>query len=127
MVYITKTVDYSFEDALDKVIENLKKEGFGVITEIDVKQTLKEKIGAEFRKYRILGACNPNFAFQVLQIEDKVGLLMPCNVIVQEHENGKVEVTTFNPIKSTPLITNPVIEELANDVECKLTEVIKKL
>lgn len=127
MVYITKTVDYSFEEALERVIENLKKEGFGVITEIDVKQILKEKIGADFRKYRILGACNPNFAHQALQAEDKVGLLLPCNVVVQEHGNGKVEVTTFNPIKSMPFPTNTVIEDLANDVECKLTEVIKKL
>lgn len=127
MVHITKFLEIPFEEAINKVTEALKKEGFGIITEIDVKKTLKEKIGADFRKYRILGACNPNLAFRMLQQDDKVGLLMPCNVIVQEHDDGRTEVSTFNPIKSMPLATNTTIEEVADDIECRLTAVIKNL
>jgi len=127
MVYITKKVNYSFDDTIKKVTEGLKEEGFGIITEIDVKKTLKEKIDVDFRKYRILGACNPVFAHKALQEEDKIGVLLPCNVVVQECEDGQIEVTTFNPIKSMPISHNPAIEEMANEVECKLTDVIKKL
>lgn len=127
MVHITKFLEIPFEDAIGKVTEALKKEGFGIITEIDVKKTLKDKLGADFRNYRILGACNPNLAFRMLQQDDKVGLLMPCNVVIQEHEDGRTEVTTFNPIKSMPLASNPAIEEVADDIECKLTAVIRSL
>jgi uncharacterized protein (DUF302 family) len=127
MVYITKIVGYGFEEAIQKVTAALKQEGFGIITEIDVQKTLKEKIDADFRRYRILGACNPGFAYRALQLEDKIGLLMPCNVIVQEHPHGKTEITTFNPFKSMPILNNPEIEKLANEIECKLTDVIKNV
>lgn len=127
MVHITKFLEIPFEEAIVKVTEALKKEGFGIITEIDVKKTMKEKLGADFRKYRILGACNPNLAYRMLQQEDKIGLLMPCNVIVQEHADGRTEVTTFNPIKSMPIGSNPAVEEVADDIECKLTAVIRSL
>lgn len=127
MVHITKFLGIPFEDAIVKVTETLKKEGFGIITEIDVKQTMKEKLGADFRKYRILGACNPHLSYKMLQLDDKTGLLMPCNVIVQEHDDGRIEVSTFNPIKSMPQVSNPDIEEVADDIECKLTAVIRNL
>jgi uncharacterized protein (DUF302 family) len=127
MIYITKIVEYSYEDALVRVTEALKKEGFGVITEIDVRKILKEEINEDFRKYKILGACNPRFAFQALSLDPMVGLLMPCNVIVQEHPDGKVEVTTFNPIANMPGVVNPKLEDLSKDMECKLTDAIKQL
>jgi uncharacterized protein (DUF302 family) len=94
---IGKTVNCSFEEAIDRVTGKLKEQGFGILTEIDVRQTLKEKIGADFRKYRILGACNPPFAHQALKAELNVGLLLPCNVIVYETDDGRVQVTGFNP------------------------------
>ena len=125
--HFSKKVDLSFDDAIEKVTGLLKDEGFGIITEIDVKKTLKEKIDADFRNYRILGACNPVFAHKALQMDDKIGVLLPCNVVVQQCEDGLIEVTTFNPIKAMPITSNPVIEEMANEVECKLTNVINKL
>jgi len=127
MIYITKKVNYSFEEAIEKVTANLKGEGFGIITEIDVKETLKQKIDVEFRNYKILGACNPTFAHQALVQDPMIGVLLPCNVVVQEWNTGEIEVTTFNPIKAMPISNDPKIEEMANEVECKLTEVIKKL
>jgi uncharacterized protein (DUF302 family) len=109
------------------VTESLRNQGFGIITEIDVRKTIKEKLDADFRKYKILGACNPQFAHKALQIDPMIGLLMPCNVIVQEHDDGRVEVTTFNPIANMPGISNPKLEDLATDMECKLTDAIKSL
>jgi uncharacterized protein (DUF302 family) len=127
MIYITRIVDYSYDDALVRVVEALKSEGFGIITEIDIKKVMKEKLGADFRRYKILGACNPHFAHQALLADPMVGLLLPCNVIVQEYDDGKVEVTTFNPITNMQGHVEPKLEELSKDVECKLTGVIKKL
>jgi uncharacterized protein (DUF302 family) len=127
MIYITRIVDYSYDDALVRVVEALKSEGFGIITEIDIKKVMKEKLGADFRRYKILGACNPHFAHQALLADPMVGLLLPCNVIVQEYDDGKVEVTTFNPITNMQGYVEPKLEELSKDVECKLTGVIKKL
>ena len=98
--YISKIVDYSFDDALIKVQEELKKEGFGVLTEIDVQSTLKNKLNVDFRKYKILGACNPPLAHKAMKAEDKIGVLLPCNVIVQETEDKKIEVAFMNPIVS---------------------------
>lgn len=127
MVYITKKVSYSFDEAIEKVTENLKIEGFGIITEIDVKNTFKQKLDVDFRNYRILGACNPSFALKVLEQDPMIGVLLPCNVVVQELDDGQIEVTTFNPIKAMPKTNDSLIEEMANEIECKLTEVIKKL
>ena len=98
--YFNKTLNLSFDKAIARVTEELKKEGFGILTDIDVKATLKQKLDVEFRKYRILGACNPPFAYKALQTEDKIGTMLPCNVIVQEISDGQVEVTAIDPLAS---------------------------
>jgi len=118
----------SFDEALTLVTEELKKEGFGVLTEIDVKTTLKNKIDVDFKKYTILGACNPGFAHRALQVEDKVGVsLLPCNVVVEENEEGKIEVSAIDPMALTPVIGNDAINEIAAGVKQKLERVIKNL
>ena len=117
----------SFEEAIEQVTAELKKEGFGVLTEIDVKETLKKKIDVDFKKYKILGACNPHFAHKVLTKEDKIGVFLPCNVVVEEHENGEVEVSAVDPIASMLAVENKGIEELAKEVQQKLKRVIESL
>ncbi len=117
----------SFEEAIEKVTAELKKEGFGVLTEIDVKETLKKKIDVDFKKYKILGACNPHFAYKVLKSEDKIGVFLPCNVVVEEHENGEVEVSAVDPIASMAAVENKGIVELAKEVQQKLKQVIENL
>ena len=116
-----------FDEAIEKVKAELKKEGFGVLTEIDVKETLKKKINVEFKKYKILGACHPQFAYEALQKEDKIGVFLPCNVIVEEHDNGEVEVSAVDPIASMISIKNESIGDLANEIQKKLMQVIKNL
>lgn len=125
--YISTTFDGSFDDAITKVTEELKKEGFGVLTEIDVKETLKKKLDVDFKKYKILGACNPNFAYQALQTEDKIGTMLPCNVIVEEHEDGSVEVSAVNPIASMQAVSNDDLHPIAEQVRSNLEKVINKL
>jgi uncharacterized protein (DUF302 family) len=125
--YISKKVAVSFEKALDRVREELKKEGFGVLTEIDVRDTLKKKLDVEFRNYRILGACNPPFAYKALQAEERIGLLLPCNVIVQERPDGTVEVAAIDPAASMQAVTNPALPEIAGQVREKLRKVIERL
>jgi uncharacterized protein (DUF302 family) len=125
--YIGKTVDLSFDQAVARVTEELKKEGFGILTEIDVQQTLKKKLDVDFRKYRILGACNPPLAYKALKAEDKIGVMLPCNVIVQETADGKVEVSAIDPIASMQAINNPGLLDLAEEVQGKLKKVINKL
>lgn len=125
--YFSKIVDYNFDDAIDKVTEELKKEGFGVLTEIDVKATFKKKLDIDFRKYRILGACNPNFAHQAIVAESKIGTMLPCNVIVQELENGKVEVSAVNPVASMMAIKNDTLGPIAEQVRDNLKKVIDSL
>ncbi len=122
---ILKTKD--FEKAIEQVNEELSKEGFGVLTEIDVKETLKKKIDADFKKYRILGACNPHFAFKSLQKEDKIGVFLPCNVIVEEHDNGEIEVSAVDPIASMMSVANESLGEIATEVQQKLKRVIENL
>ncbi|HRX12093.1 MAG TPA: DUF302 domain-containing protein [Draconibacterium sp.] len=117
----------SFEEAIEKVTAELKNEGFGVLTEIDVKETLKKKIDVDFKKYKILGACNPHFAHKVLTKEDKIGVFLPCNVVVEEHENGEVEVSAVDPIASMLAVENKGIEDLAKEVQQKLKRVIESL
>jgi uncharacterized protein (DUF302 family) len=119
--YKAKTVDLSFDEAIQKATEELKKVGFGVLTEIDVKATLKKKIDVDFRNYKILGACNPQFAHKALQAEDKVGVLLPCNVIVQETEDGNVEVAIMNPAEAMSVVKNENLEPIAGEVN-KLLE-----
>lgn len=125
--YFSKTVDLAFDDAVVKVTEELKKEGFGVLTEIDVAKTLKEKIGAEFRPYRILGACNPDFAHKALLTEDRIGLMMPCNVVVQERPGGVVEVAAVDPVASMQAVERPELAIVAGEVRDKLARVIDNL
>jgi uncharacterized protein (DUF302 family) len=125
--HFTTTLNTSFDDAIARVTEALKKEGFGVLTEIDVKETLKKKLGVEFRPYKILGACNPPFAYQALLAEDKIGLMLPCNVVVQELAPGKVEVSAVDPIASMQAVDNPKLGEVAKQVQTKLKAVIDHL
>lgn len=121
--YFSKTIDTDFDNAVIRVTEELKKEGFGVLTDIDVKATLKKKLGADFHKYRILGACNASFAYQALQVEDKIGTMLPCNVIVQE-KNGKTEISAVDPLASMQAVENEKLEGIAHQVREKLRKVI---
>jgi uncharacterized protein (DUF302 family) len=125
--YLSKVLDTPFEESVTKVTEELRKEGFGVLTEIDVKGTLKKKLNVDFRKYRILGACNPPFAYQALQTEDKIGLMLPCNVILQELESGKVEVAIVDPVASMLAVENPKLRAVADQVKGKLQTVVDNL
>ncbi|MCF8259579.1 MAG: DUF302 domain-containing protein [Melioribacteraceae bacterium] len=125
--HISKKVNLSFDETLEKVTEELKKVGFGVLTEIDVKATLKKKIDVDFRNYKILGACNPNFAHKALTAEDKVGVLLPCNVVVQEWENGEVEISAMNPMEAMSVIKNEKMPELANEVKSLLEQVVSNV
>jgi uncharacterized protein (DUF302 family) len=125
--YISTTTNSTFEEAIEKVTDELKKEGFGVLTEIDVKATLKKKLDIDFKKYKILGACNPPFAYKALQAEDKIGTMLPCNVIVEEHEDGTVEISAVNPIASMQAVNNPGLGDIAEEVRSRLEKVIKSV
>ena len=125
--YFNKILKVSFDEAVARVKDELKKEGFGILTEIDVQETLKKKLNVDFRKYRILGACNPPFAYQALQAEDKIGTMLPCNVIVQELAEGNVEVAAIDPIASMQAIRNPKLQGIAEQVQAKLKKVIESL
>ncbi len=121
--YISKTVGLSFDEAVTRVTQELKKEGFGILTEIDVQKTLKEKLGVDFKKYRILGACNPPLAHQALLAEEQIGLLLPCNIIVYEKEK-KTTVSVFDPMTMGVLVDNPKLEPIAKQVKEKLQRVL---
>jgi uncharacterized protein (DUF302 family) len=125
--YFNTTVTGNFEDIVKKTTEVLKEEGFGVLTDIDVKATLKKKLDVDFKKYRILGACNPPFAFKALQVEDKIGTMLPCNVIVQELAGGKIEVAAIDPVVSMQAVQNPDLHAIADQVQKKLKKVIASL
>lgn len=125
--YFSKILNISFDEAIGKVTEELKKEGFGIMTEIDVKDAMKKKLNVDFRKYRILGACNPPYAYRALMEEDKIGTMLPCNVIVQETPDGKVEVAAIDPIASMQAVRNPALEGIALEVQSKLKKVIDNL
>jgi uncharacterized protein (DUF302 family) len=125
--YFSKILQTTLEDAVSRVSEELKKEGFGVLTEIDVKETLKKKLNVDFRKYRILGACNPQYALKALEAEDKIGTMMPCNVIVQEIAGVGVEIAAIDPVASLQAVKNPKVEEIARQVRDKLRDVIERL
>jgi uncharacterized protein (DUF302 family) len=122
-----KKLEISFEKAVARVTEELKKEGFGILTEIDVKETLKKKLNVDFQKYTILGACNPPFAYQALQAEEKIGLMLPCNVVVRETPDGKIEVSAIDPVASMLAIKNPGLQEVAEQVRAKLKKVIDQV
>jgi uncharacterized protein (DUF302 family) len=126
--YISTTLkNTTFKDAIEKTTAALKEEGFGVLTEIDIKATLKKKLDADFYNYTILGACNPQMAHQALQAENKIGTMLPCNVIVQEREPGTVEVSAVDPAASMMAVQNDALVSIAKDVQEKLTKVIKSI
>jgi len=117
----------NFDEAIEKVAAELKKEGFGILNEIDIQETLKKKIDVDFKKYKILGACNPHFAHKALMSEDKIGVFLPCNVVVEEHENGDVEVSIVDPIASMSAVENKELGVLASEIQQKLMNVINNL
>ncbi len=125
--YFSKTLEIGFDEAVDRAIEELKKEGFGILTDIDVRAAMKKKLNVDFKNYRILGACNPPFAYQALQAEDKIGTMLPCNVIVQENDKGNVEVSAIDPIASMQAVQNPKLQDVAEQVRAKLKRVIDSL
>ncbi len=125
--YIAKQLQMSFEDALTAVTDALRAEGFGVLTEIDVQATLKAKLDVDFRKYRILGACNPSFAHRALELESRIGLMLPCNVIVQEMSEGRVEVAAIDPLASMQAVENRSLAEVGAKVREKLARVIESV
>lgn len=125
--YFSQTIDGPFDSALVRVREALQSEGFGVLTEIDVKATLKKKLDVEFRNYRILGACNPPYAYQALLAEDKIGTMLPCNVILQETADGRVEVAAIDPVASMLAVDNAALRDVAPVVQAKLRRVIDSL
>jgi uncharacterized protein (DUF302 family) len=125
--HFSKKLDLPFDQAIARVTEALKREGFGVLTDIDVASTMKAKLGHDFRPYRILGACNPQLAHRALLLEDKIGTMLPCNVIVQQHDGGKVEVSAIDPVASMQAIDNPRLADVAAEVRAKLKRVIDSL
>jgi uncharacterized protein (DUF302 family) len=125
--YFSTVLNTNFKDAEAKITEALKAEGFGIISEIDMQSKLKEKLGVDFKKYKILGACNPSFAYKALQVEEKIGVMLPCNIVVMDHENGTTEVTAINPIASMMAVQNPALEPLANEITEKLKKIIVQL
>jgi uncharacterized protein (DUF302 family) len=125
--YFSKTIDQSFDNAIQKVTEALKAEGFGILTEIDIKATLKKKLDVDFYNYKILGACNPPFAYKALLAEDKIGVMLPCNVIVQEKVAGQVEVSAVDPSASMLSIENKDLQAIANEIRTRLKKVIEHL
>lgn len=125
--YNEKKVKGSFEDVIEKTRKELEKEGFGVLTEINVKETFKKKLDIDFKKYRILGACNAPYAHKALTAEDKVGTMLPCNVIVQELNNGEVEVAAINPVASMMAIENEELKPIAKEIQAKLDKVIENI
>ncbi|MFQ5905701.1 MAG: DUF302 domain-containing protein [bacterium] len=125
--HFSKKVSLPFEEAVARVTESLKKEGFGILTQINVKEILKKKLNVDFRKYLILGACNPPHAYQALQLEDKIGLMLPCNVVVQEGDEGVTEVSAVDPVASMQAIDNPGLNDVAGKVQAMLRSVIDNL
>lgn len=125
--YFSKKVNVGFDEAIENVTDALKEEGFGVLTDIDMKATFKKKLDVDFRKYRILGACNPNFAYKAVGAEPNIGLMLPCNVIVQEHEDGSVEVAAVDPVASMTAVGNDSLGSIAAEVQSRLKKVISNL
>ena len=125
--HFSKILNEDFDTVIEKVTAELKKEGFGVLTQIDVQDILKKKLDVDFKKYRILGACNPHFAYEALKAEDKIGAMLPCNITVQEHENNNVEVSAVDPVASMMAIKNEALGGVAMQVREKLNRVIDNL
>jgi uncharacterized protein (DUF302 family) len=125
--YFSKTINASFDEAINRITEALKTEGFGIVSEIRMHEKFKEKLGIDFKKYTILGACIPAYAYKALQVEDKIGTMLPCNVVVQELSENHIEVAVVNPIASMMAIQNPALEGIAGEVTNKLQKVISHL
>ena len=125
--YSSKTLRSSFEEAESRVIDELKKEGFGILTEIDVREKFKEKLDVDFRRYKILGACNPPFAYKALQADDKIGTMLPCNVIIQEISEKEIEIAAIDPVASMQAVENSQLKEIATQIREKLISVIDRL
>ena len=125
--YFSKLLETGLQDAVQRVTDALKKEGFGILTDIDVSDTLRKKIGADFPAYRILGACNPRLAHEALQLESKIGTMLPCNVVVRDGGGGKVEVAAIDPVASMAAIDNPRLKQAAEQVREKLQRVVASL
>ena len=125
--YFSRIIKGSFEDTMNRAIEELKKEGFGVLTEIDVKATMKKKLDVDFKKYHILGACNPPFAYKALQAEDKIGTMLPCNVIIIEVDADTTEVAAINPLVSMQAVNNPGLNDVAQTITGKLKKVVESI
>jgi uncharacterized protein (DUF302 family) len=125
--YFTTTIKGNFNGVIESVTQLLKNEGFGVLTEINIQQTLKNKLNVDFKKYTILGACNPAFAYEALQAEDKIGTMLPCNIIVQEIDANTIEVSSINPLVSMQAVKNKQLENIAQEVSNKLQNVINNL
>jgi uncharacterized protein (DUF302 family) len=125
--YFSKILPTGFDDAIGRTTAALQAQGFGIITEVDVQQTLKNKIGVDFRKYRILGACNPKLAHEALQIEDKIGTMLPCNVVVQEVSKDKIEIAAIDPVASMQAVDNPKLKEAAARVRELLKAAIEAI
>lgn len=125
--YFSKTITGNLDDVIQKVTEALKTEGFGILTEIDIKTTLKKKLDVDFYNYKILGACNPTFAYKALQAEDKIGTMLPCNVIIQEKTAGDIEVSAVDPAASMQAVANIGLNEIAAEISARLQKVIEQL
>ena len=125
--YLGKTLPIAFDEAVARAIDALKREGFGVLTDIDVKETMKRKIGVDFPSYRILGACNPALAYEALKLENKVGTMLPCNVVVRDAGNGQTEVAAIDPVASMQAIENPELKRAAEEVRSRLERVVAGL
>lgn len=125
--YFSAILPVGFDEAVRRTTEALRREGFGIISEIDVKQTLKSKIGVDFRSYRILGACHPKLAYEALQLEDKIGTMLPCNVVVQELAPGRVEVAAIDPVASMQAVENPALKQAAERVRTLLKHAVASL
>jgi len=124
--YVARLSPWSFDETVERVTAALAAEGFGILTEIDVAATLKKKLDLDYRPYRILGACNPPFAYRALEAEDKIGTMLPCNVIVQQHEDG-VEVAAIDPVASMQAVENPALADIANEVRSRLERALDSL
>ncbi|MFB0517909.1 MAG: DUF302 domain-containing protein [Acidobacteriota bacterium] len=125
--HFSKTLNISYDEAVARVKDELKKEGFGIITEIDVKDTLKKKLNVDFPKYKILGACNPSFAYEALQVENKIGTMLPCNVIIQQVSPTQVEVSAVDPVASMKATENLRLLKIAEKVQGKLKQIINRM
>ncbi|MCY1635575.1 DUF302 domain-containing protein [Marinifilum sp. D737] len=118
--YIKRSTNFGFDEAIERVIKAVQTEGFGILTDIDVKSTLKEKINVDFKKYRILGACNPTFAYEALQVEDQIGIMMPCNITVIEQDNGHVDISIMDPTAAFNVIEKEELQPFAIELKMKL-------